>query len=271
MRGPAQSEAGTEQVLNLALSANHLPLIAILAVNHSAETPISTPTGHPSMAGALVGFLVFLSAIAISLIPGASEALQWTRATEGIPGILAGFTGHLTHWSRDHLTWDLLAFVALSLLTLRLAPRRYLPCLLVAALLIPLEIRWFQPQFDTYRGLSGIDSALFGLAVAALWRLKRPWPRLLAFGAALSFGSKTAFELVGGTALFVSTTEGAFIPAVSAHLVGALCGITVGMLPPRWLNPGKVRRPDPNPVPAPGSSRRAAADLPAPPRGTIRN
>lgn len=198
----------------------------------TAENSISPSTGHLRIAGALVAHLITFGSLAIFAFPGASEALQWNRDATGLETLLGGLTGHLSHWSQDHLTWDLLVFFAFSLACLRLAPWRYLPCIALAAFLIPLEIRFFQPQFESYRGLSGIDSALFGLIIATLCLHGRPWSRWMALSAAIAFGLKTMSELIGDGPIFVSTAAGEFTPAVSAHVVGVLSGITVGLVPP---------------------------------------
>lgn len=192
----------------------------------------SQPKGRPLTAGALVAIGVSLLTLALPSLPGATEAWQWERSASSSP--LSWFTSHLTHWSWNHLIWDLAAFATLSFATLRLIPHRYLFCLLLAAVLIPLEIGWNQPHLTSYRGLSGIDSALFGLALVGLWKAgdrSSPWPRALAGISGFAFLAKTGFELTTGSTLFVSGAQADFIPAVSAHLVGFASGILAGVLP----------------------------------------
>jgi hypothetical protein len=121
----------------------------------------------------------------------------------------------------------------LSVMCLRLAPRRYALTVLLASVLIPLEVRLFEPQFVTYRGLSGLDSALFGLMVASLWRAgsKSPAqlaPRLLALTGTLGLVGKAGFELVTGTTLFAPAEPGLYLPVPSAHLTGFAAGLIAG-------------------------------------------
>ena len=169
---------------------------------------------------------VAVVAILLQLIPNLAEMFQWQRG--GSP--LTYLMGHLTHWSWNHLVWDLAVFATLSFAAIRLIPQRYLLCLLIAAIVIPLEIAWNQPQFETYRGLSGIDSALFGLTVAGLWKLRRT-AKLIAAIALIAFVSKTLYELATGDSLFVEPTQQVFIPATSAHISGFCAGLASGFIP----------------------------------------
>ena len=60
--------------------------------------------------------------------------------------------------------------MALGLVSERLDPRRTRACLAISALVIPLAMVVFTPELDTYRGLSGLTSALFGLLAVTLLR-----------------------------------------------------------------------------------------------------
>lgn len=177
---------------------------------------------------------IALAALAVQGCAGLAEALQWQR---GAGSALTWLTGHLTHWSWNHLVWDLLAFALLSGLSLRLAASRYAPCLLLASALIPLEILWCHPGLECYRGLSGLDCALFGLVIAALWR--RPsghgrWSsaQSLALLGGVAFMAKTCYELATGGTLFVEPGAAAFVPVISAHLTGFVSGCAVGLIDP---------------------------------------
>lgn len=200
----------------------------------------STNAGRPRF---VAGVLLVVS-IGLQLFPNLAEALQWRRGA-GFPFSLTGlFTGHLTHWSWNHLAWDLAAFAALSVVCLRLIPGRYVVCLAISAIVISLEIALNQPQFESYRGLSGIDSALFGLAIAGLWRLSREG-RILGALALVAILAKTGFEHATGQTLFVSNDSQqlpGFVPATSAHVSGLICGLATGWIRiPGW---SRLRRAD---------------------------
>ena len=185
----------------------------------------------PPLAGMLLAGGIMLLAVLVQCSTGLAEALQWQRnAGSGVRWL----TSHLCHWSWNHLVWDVFAFGLLSLLSLRVAPSRYVFSLLAAAMLIPLEIRINQPMLDSYRGLSGIDCALFGLVAAALWQQpskngRGGAARMLAGLGGCGFLAKTLYELTTGGTLFVEAGPEPFVPVISAHLVGFFTGLGVGL------------------------------------------
>lgn len=140
------------------------------------------------------------------------------------------FTCHLLHWSLNHLLWDLAMFTTLGAIAETNMPRRYRWTLLLSALLIPAGVMQHHPEMQTYRGLSGIDTALFGLIVADLLGrrlVERNWKSALWFSLLL-FGllAKMLTETLAGTNIFVSDTS--FIPLPVAHLIGAVIGLVIG-------------------------------------------
>ena len=203
--------------------------------------------GDPNRAGLLLALGITLAVLIIPWIPEAATTLQWQRGESALVRLLGGITSHLTHWSWDHLIWDLAAFVTLSFASLRLLPERYPLCLLLAAVIIPMEIGLCQLSLETYRGLSGIDSALFGLILVGLWRSPTgsTMSRLIAIGGGALFVIKSIYELMTLDTLFISNSTHDFVPAVSAHLTGMLCGLLAGKVP--WQFTGhhpEDRRPD---------------------------
>ncbi len=175
--------------------------------------------------GLLIGLALVV--VIIQCLPAMGEALQWRRSAALPISAITTLTGHLTHWTWDHLLWDVIAFIGLGFAAIQINPGRFIACLLLAAILIPIEITLFLPQFETYRGLSGIDSALFGLLIAGLWQLSKKGRLLAALGFA-GFLGKTVFELMTGDTLFVARETTDFTPVTSAHLVGLVCGILAG-------------------------------------------
>ena len=156
--------------------------------------------GCPLNAGRLIVWGLAVTTVVSQVVPNWSEKLQWSRG-DGLG--VTWLTCHLCHWSWDHLLWDLFAFVLLSVLALRLCPFRFGVCLLVAGLLIPLEVQLNQMALVSYRGLSGIDCALLGLVVSALWQSDSgeggsSASRFLALLAAAGFIVKTCYELLTG-------------------------------------------------------------------------
>jgi rhomboid family GlyGly-CTERM serine protease len=144
-------------------------------------------------------------------------------------------TGHLVHWSGDQLFWDGLALGFLGWLCEREAVASFLRCFVLSAILISLTLWFAAPWMATYRGLSGIDSALFALVAVRLGReafLDRRWLQLALVGiVAGGFALKVGYEFASGATLFVDSSAGGMTPVPLAHVAGAMVGIVCGMMP----------------------------------------
>lgn len=188
------------------------------------------PSRRFPLAGSGTLWLALL-ALACHLIPSLQEGFSLRRDGWTLAQGWQVFTCHLSHWSADHFWWDWIVFLGLGWLCERESRRAFWLTLGSASITIGIGFLLFQPNLASYRGLSGIDSALF-----ALW-LTMAYPRrqvntnrwiygLLGFG----FVAKLAFETFSGTTLFVAAQQAGFTPVPLAHLLGALCGITAGLV-----------------------------------------
>src|SRR5262245_11548189 len=102
-------------------------------------------------------------AIIVSLVSGMATWLQYDRLAVAHGEVWRLVSAHFVHWSMEHLFWDALALGALGWMCEREGALRLLATAAAAAVLIPSVIAFAEPQMTTYRGLSGIDSALFAL------------------------------------------------------------------------------------------------------------
>ena len=140
---------------------------------------------------------------------------------------------HFVHWSIGHEVWSLGAFIVLGAICEVRNRRRFTWCVAISAMVIPLSLRMFQPSLVRYRGLSGIDSALFLLAAAPLLK-KRSSPdhvtRIAAGLLLLGFVAKLVYEQWSGATVFVGT-GGAFVPVPLAHLAGSFVGCACAVFP----------------------------------------
>ena len=181
------------------------------------------------------------------VLPAFGEGVQGLLQYER--GALAGgelwrlFTQHWTHWSAEHLVWDVLVFLALGAVCELRDRRRLLLTLAVSALAISLALTILAPGLVTCRGLSGLDSALFAL-LAADWLgwadLVRGragdggWRRLTGGLALGLFLAKCGYEQATGETLFVPVDASGMVPVPLAHLVGFLSALFVAAVWP-WL------------------------------------
>lgn len=173
---------------------------------------------------------VALLALLIGASPAAVAALEFTRDSFARGEIWRLFTAHLTHFDVAHLRWDVFALLLLGSMAEIKSRRDWVVTILVSAPLITLAVWMLQPHFETYRGLSGLDCAAYGVVAGHLlrdgWR-ERHWPTLalgmFACGGALA---KCGYELITGNPFFVGETD-AFTPVPLAHFVGVTTGVLV--------------------------------------------
>ena len=161
-------------------------------------------------------------------VEGFNAALQYDRAAVAAGERWRLFSSHLAHWSWDHLFWDAVVFAALGAWLERADRRRFVALLVASAAAISAGVWFWRPEMTTYRGLSGLDTALFTAVAGQLLAQRlheRAWGAAAAFGLLLfGFAAKTAYEAAGGPGFFVDAAEAGFTPAPLAHLIGAAVG-----------------------------------------------
>jgi rhomboid family GlyGly-CTERM serine protease len=157
------------------------------------------------------------------------ELLQYDRQAIAAGQLWRVVTGHAVHFGLEHFVWDAAVFVVLFVLCWRIEPRRCLVSLAVATLAIPGVLFVVQPGLATYRGLSGLDSALYVTGALALggrlWSEGRRSVGIAAFASVAALAAKVAYELATGQTLFVDAASVGFEPVPLAHVTGALAGM----------------------------------------------
>jgi hypothetical protein len=156
-----------------------------------------------------------LFAIAAALLPGSRLELQRGGAAWRIA------TCHFTHFTYEQLAWDALVFLLLGILCARGNRGAFRATLLASIVIVPLAVLAFS-NVTTYRGLSGIDSALFALLLVSEWR--RSWIVALC---GVAFAAKMVFEMKTGATIFVHSDAFTAVPV--AHIAGALVGAIVAI------------------------------------------
>jgi rhomboid family GlyGly-CTERM serine protease len=173
-----------------------------------------------------------LLAFCLSLVQGAT-ALQYDRPATSAGELWRLFTCHWTHWSGNHLLWSAGTFALLAIACFRIAPRRGLACVVASAVSVGLAVS-VGTGLAQYRGLSGIDSALFAMlaTICVMENLAaRDLPRAAAFAALLlALAGKLAYECVTGRALFVHEGASNIHPVPIAHAAGAATGVLLALV-----------------------------------------
>lgn len=174
---------------------------------------------------------ISLLALLAFAFPSLSAALEYSTSTIPIDQPLQVVGCHLLHWSSDHLFWDLAMFAMLGAICERLSRRTYLWVLAIAAFVIPPIVGACYPAIETYRGLSGLDTALFGMATVSIglqrWREGDKSGVWVYFGLLAGMVCKIGHELIFGNTFFVESSH--FVPVPMAHVVGAMLGVLAGL------------------------------------------
>lgn len=178
--------------------------------------------------------LLSVAAVLIFILPSAATWFQYDRLAIAAGEIWRLVSSHWTHASGDHLFWDVLTFVLLGTLCERMSRMRFCACVLASAILIPVALWIAMPQLETYRGLSGIDSALYVLLAVTVLRDEihgRRWGWVMALsGVFLAFIGKVGYEIATGGTIFVDSGASNMVPVPLAHCVGAAVGAVVALV-----------------------------------------
>lgn len=170
-------------------------------------------------------------AVAIFVLPGAGESLGWDRNAGGLISWVTALTAHLTHWDLSHLFFDLLAWIVLGSMVEMHARRLWIWTIGLSAPLVSLFVLLAAPDVTIYRGLSGLDSALFIAAALMIHTRARqqgdPGMKWIAVGCVLALLAKIAWEWSTGSPVFAR--GGNFTAVPQAHLAGAMAGLTAAI------------------------------------------
>ena len=173
--------------------------------------------------------LAFLTLL-VFIIPQAEATLDYQIGSPFFDQWFQLIGCHLAHWSADHLMWDLVMFVLMGAICEKQNRKVYVAVLMASAVLIPIGVSFMTNGIDSYRGLSGVDTALFGMAMWYLVgnaREDRNWWGVGIYSLLfVGMFAKIGYEYLTGGTLF--TEGGNFIAVPSAHLVGAVIGCLAG-------------------------------------------
>lgn len=179
--------------------------------------------------------IVFMGLITVLIYAfGIESMLTLTRESIGEHQYTRIFTAHLVHWDLNHLIWDLIPFVVLGFVSVRMNPKLTFLNVGLSMLLISVGFIYFETDLNSYRGLSGIDSALFTSMVIywAMICMQRKQFLISSLSVALLIGfiAKSMYEFATGNTLFADNSNGLYVAVASAHLIGGLVGVVTGML-----------------------------------------
>jgi len=176
-------------------------------------------------------FTAYIAGITLLLFmaPSSADLLVYDRGQIAAGQVWRLFTGSFVHFSPSHLLFNLIVFVVAGwTIASRGYPGFRMFCTLSAGL-IGLASYVLTPDMVQYGGLSGIACgavvylALHGLSEKGLWRNICTVTLLLT-------ACKILVEYRLGHFLFVSSSDGTFVPAPLSHAVGSLTAVMVFLL-----------------------------------------
>lgn len=135
-------------------------------------------------------------------------------------------TSSYTHWSASHLYWDAFALLAAGVVVARISRVDFLMMMLLGPVFITALLFVLPSGLPSYRGLSGVDIALYAYGAAFLMaRAERTGFRLFGTLMFILLVGKIAYEFASGVTVFADSAD--FIPLPSSHAAGGVFGLIV--------------------------------------------
>ncbi|HEV8579073.1 MAG TPA: rhomboid family intramembrane serine protease [Thermoanaerobaculia bacterium] len=161
--------------------------------------------------------------LAASLAP--AETFQYDRARVEAGEIWRLLTGQMLHWTARMAALDLGMLLVLGGWLEMWGDRRSAAlALLLGAGSTALAVHFLSPRLSSYRGSSGLASALFILAALRVVRSAQGAPRALALLAMGMFLAKAAWELVTRQTIFAGPLPAGVEVVPLVHLFAGLAG-----------------------------------------------
>lgn len=175
-----------------------------------------------------VTLIAALAACVIFLVPELTNCLEYTRDSMARGELWRMFTCHWTHWNVEHIFWDVTAFVLLLSACLHANVKHTLMVLWFSLIAIPVCVWLFLPEIVQYRGLSGIDTALFQYIIIHTLKTRKPGASrievIAVYGLMAGFILKLSYELITGQTVFVKSMGENVTGVPLAHVIGAVAG-----------------------------------------------
>src|SRR6185369_3312498 len=116
------------------------PATSLTTLTSGAKAPEDEMRRLPVLSWSENGLTVSLTVfgLLVGVIPQANDWLQFDRSALDAGQWWRAFTGHFTHWSGEHLAWDLLTFWGLGILCESEDRRKFVVVLLASSLFISL-------------------------------------------------------------------------------------------------------------------------------------
>ncbi|WP_083540963.1 rhombosortase [Photobacterium sanguinicancri] len=171
-------------------------------------------------------YLVFAVLLAtIAQLPSIQPILVWDRSLIINGEVWRILTGNLTHTNWPHLLMNAFAFIIITFIFRKhIAVKQY--TLLIISISLVIGIGIFATNMGWYAGFSGVLHGLFGWGAVRDIKTKTKGGWLILLGLIAKIG----WEQIFGGSMSSEALIGARV-ATEAHLIGAISGIILGLLP----------------------------------------
>ena len=130
------------------------------------------------------------------------------------------------------MLWSGGAFMVLGMVCERISRLKFIAVVFISSLAVSLSVLGLPLGIDSYAGLSGIDSALFGFILATRIQVTKNThsrlTRLWVYTIGLGFIAKISYELISESAFFVSASTDMLVVPV-AHITGFISGCMIAL------------------------------------------
>lgn len=191
----------------------------------------STPVPRPGRPWPWAYPLVALAAVVVH-VGDYSAPLIYDRHLIFAGQLWRLWTGHLVHFGRSHIFWDLCVFVPAGIWLERLHPRIARWFLAASPVFISALLLLCDPTLERYGGLSGVATGVLVLLACCRLRGGPNEPPWFWIAVLVLVAVKIGLELFSGTTLLVSGfTTVRNVPL--AHVGGALAAVLLWLVSAR--------------------------------------
>lgn len=136
-------------------------------------------------------------------------------------------TGHLVHFTRGHLLFDLLGFLLAGWIIRRRGYAGFWMLCVISALAISGALM-LDPEVASFGGISGVVNAAVVFIVARQVSEPGRW-RWVSLAILILAAGNSVLEAATGRPTFAIPGEQTFVPVPLAHMIGGLTGALMGM------------------------------------------
>jgi rhomboid family GlyGly-CTERM serine protease len=206
--------------------------------------------GPPRLHWSTLGLAaIVVAAVLAQAWPEGAAALEFDRQRIAAGQWWRPVSGHLVHYGWPHMAADMGVFAALCWVAQRRG-RGVAWSVAIGGVAVGAAVYWWAPDTNTYRGMSGVDSAVFGyLVVTEVVRDRGLKAAAWLTALALTLG-RFVFETATGRPILPTSLPDGIAVVGIAHMAGLVAGCMAAAVSEAVRNRPLITAPMPCPVAA---------------------